>query len=136
MRPVQDFSCVVFAIGPGNKTPLVREPTKPAPLYWKCPGGKCEEGETPRQTAVREYFEETGLRIKEEWLILIATVEINKYGKKYTLYYFKVILYSFAYLSERGNEGEEVGIFDTDTLRNLPDLMPSHREQLLKAGLI
>jgi ADP-ribose pyrophosphatase YjhB (NUDIX family) len=136
MRPTRDFSCVVFAIGPGNMTPLVKEPTKPKPHYWKLPGGKCEEGETPRQTAVREFFEETGLRIKEEWLILIATVEINKYGKKYTLYYFRVILYSFMFLNERGNEGEVVGMFHTDTLKTLPDFMPSHCEQLLKAGLL
>jgi ADP-ribose pyrophosphatase YjhB (NUDIX family) len=136
MRPARDFSCVVSAIGPGNKTPLVKEPIKPAPHYWKCPGGKCEEGETPRQTAVREFFEETGLRIKEEWLILFATVEIDKYEKKYTLYYFRVILYSFAYLSDRGTEGEIVGTFDTNSLATMVDFMPTHREQLLKAGLL
>jgi mutator protein MutT len=29
--------------------------------YWEFPGGKCEEGESPDQTAARECLEETGL---------------------------------------------------------------------------
>ena len=31
------------------------------PGYWQSVTGSCEPGETPRQTAVREVFEETGL---------------------------------------------------------------------------
>jgi 8-oxo-dGTP diphosphatase len=32
--------------------------------YWNCPGGKMEKGETPRECAIREVKEETGLDVK------------------------------------------------------------------------
>jgi mutator protein MutT len=36
--------------------------------YWEFPGGKCEPGERPEQTAVRECLEETGLRVEVKGL--------------------------------------------------------------------
>lgn len=38
------------------------------------PGGKLEPGETPRQAAVREVFEESGLRIDEDDLLLLGRI--------------------------------------------------------------
>lgn len=53
------------------------EKTKPA---WQAgrlnyPGGKLEEGETPRQAAVRELQEETGLVVASECLAPIAVLK-------------------------------------------------------------
>jgi 8-oxo-dGTP pyrophosphatase MutT (NUDIX family) len=39
------------------------DPARPGERYWFTPGGGLEDGETRAQGAVRELFEETGLRV-------------------------------------------------------------------------
>ena len=39
--------------------------SKTGPGQWQLPGGKSEEGETPKETAIREVREETGLDLSE-----------------------------------------------------------------------
>lgn len=51
------FVMVVIAV-PGGKIPVVRDLSKPAPLYWKPPGGKSE----PEEDALLEF-----LSPKEVW---------------------------------------------------------------------
>jgi len=40
---------------------LVKRSNPPAEDLFAFPGGRCEEGETPEETAIRELVEETGL---------------------------------------------------------------------------
>ena len=51
--------------------PLVRNPKKPQPIFWKLPGGKGEGSETLTETATREIEEETGMKIPENLFELI-----------------------------------------------------------------
>ncbi len=41
-----------------------RPPGKPLEGYWEFPGGRIEPGETASQAAVRECWEETGIRVE------------------------------------------------------------------------
>ncbi|NQN68037.1 NUDIX hydrolase [Streptococcus suis] len=41
------------------------------PQYWDIPGSRVEENELPRDAAVRECFEETGILIEKENLTII-----------------------------------------------------------------
>ncbi|HEM6111464.1 TPA: NUDIX hydrolase [Streptococcus suis] len=41
------------------------------PRYWDIPGGRVEENELPRDAAVRECYEETGISIEKENLTII-----------------------------------------------------------------
>ncbi|MBD5117384.1 MAG: NUDIX domain-containing protein [Ruminococcaceae bacterium] len=45
-----------------------RHPDKPYPLYWECSGGSVVTGEMPIDGAVRELFEETGIKAEKEEL--------------------------------------------------------------------
>ena len=45
-----------------------RHPDKPYPLFWECSGGSVLAGEEPIDGAVRELFEETGIKAEKEEL--------------------------------------------------------------------
>jgi len=43
--------------------------------YWTVPGGIIDEGETPRQAAVREVFEEVGVHLDKHDLIFVIVAD-------------------------------------------------------------
>ena len=50
---------------------------------WGPPGGGVDKGETPKQAAVRETYEESGLRVKPEDLKLLIQRTKHDYGMIY-----------------------------------------------------
>ena len=64
----------------GKKILLLLRPDDPDikfPNMWSLPGGGSEEGERPVQTAFREAYEETGLRVDVGALKKIAVIETD-----------------------------------------------------------
>ena len=63
-------------------------PTIDYPGRWAVPGGAIEAGETPEQAAVREIAEETGYRIAQSALKLIAVRSDDRYGVPVQRHFF------------------------------------------------
>ncbi|MEU7068315.1 NUDIX domain-containing protein [Streptomyces sp. NPDC046161] len=72
--PMEPFSAEVWVTDPSFTHVLL---VKHRVRGWVPPGGKVEPGETPRQAAIRELGEETGLR--GELLPLPAAVAVRSY---------------------------------------------------------
>ncbi len=86
---------------------VVRDPHKPAPIYWKLPGGKSNFGETAEQCAVRELEEETGIVVNLEDLKMISKQEKGNHIKVF----FRVKTDCIDGLKQISDEDEEVKIF-------------------------
>lgn len=112
--------------------PLVKDPNKPLPHFWKLPGGKGEDDETPEESGVREMEEETGVIVPLE--LADAIYEEPRRGHDFHLIHAKVpFLKGF---KGRGVEGEIVRLFDLEEIKSLSDLMPSHRRILKEMGFL
>ncbi|HEX7724410.1 MAG TPA: NUDIX domain-containing protein [Candidatus Paceibacterota bacterium] len=109
--------------------PLVRDPKKPAPRYWKLPGGRSHGNETPEECAAREIDEELGLEIEIDDLHMIEQYDRGSH----TLTFFKLQLASLHGINAIGNEGEEIKVFAKYDLTKIPDLFPNHFEVIQKA---
>ncbi len=69
MPPIPSINvCPNLIVLRGEKILLLRR-AKWAPIwpdYWHCPTGSVEEHESPRETIIREAYEEVGLKVKPE----------------------------------------------------------------------
>ena len=103
--------------------PLVQDPTKPLPLYWKLPGGRDEDGETPLETGIRETDEEIGLRFLPSDLTLI----FEEPRKNHRFFLFVARPLALGQLRKRGSEGENVAVFSREEVKTMVDMHPDHR---------
>ena len=93
---------------------------------WEFPGGKVEEGETPKAALRRELGEELGLRVRGE-------KKVGTIRHAYTS--FSVTLHVFLVKTEevqvpaRSREGLPSGWFSAEEARNLP--MPAATVKIL-----
>jgi 8-oxo-dGTP diphosphatase len=87
---------------------------------WGLPGGGLEYGEHPEEAVIREVWEETGLRVCVERLLLVNTLRPDRVG----MYYLCRITGGTFYPSD------EVSEFAYFSLDNLPDVRSFDQDML------
>lgn len=111
--------------------PLIRDPKKPAPVFWKLPGGRGEESETARKCALREIEEEIGFILPNR----VMEVVYSEDKGNHVLTIFSVKLLTTPRMKIVGNEGEEIEMFSPREILEKNDFFPNHRkvvESILK----
>lgn len=104
--------------------PLVRDPKKPPPVFWKAPGGRSRAEETAEETAMREIKEEIGISISPDDLRPVH--KEDKGSHIVTLFVSKLMV--MPRIKSRGDEGEEIKIFPPREIAAMPDFFPNHRK--------
>jgi 8-oxo-dGTP diphosphatase len=73
---------------------LIERARDPYAGYWSAPGGKCEHGESPVDTVIREMHEETGLTIVNPTLRALQTSVDIAYPVQWNLWAFSATEFS------------------------------------------
>lgn len=129
--PVRPVVAVSVFIKSGSKVLLVKRRFDPGSGRWSIPGGLIELGETVREAALREVYEETGLTVKLGKLLNIVDY-IERDEKGAVRFHYILICFS-AYVEDTPSikpseevaeavwvEESEVLNYDiTDSLRTL-----------------
>ena len=115
----------VVAVTPSCDIPLVKD-SRLTPAYWKFPGGKGEASETAEECAVRELYQETGIRV--DYFDLEKIHEEDRGDHKFVL--FLVRLSYTPKINYFGDEGEWVEYFRFETILTMKDFHPKHQEYL------
>jgi 8-oxo-dGTP diphosphatase len=120
-RPIVAVLAVVLR---GERALIVRRSNPPMPGRWGFPGGVLELGETIAQGAMRELFEETGVKAEAAGpLTVIDTIDRDDGGR--VRYHYTLVAVIGSWQSGEGMPGDdadEVAWLTRDEIieRNLP----------------
>ncbi|TWF56883.1 NUDIX hydrolase [Neorhizobium alkalisoli] len=99
---------------------LIRRMNPPSADLFAFPGGRAEPGETPPETAVREFFEETGIAVRNP--VLFATYDLN--GDKDDKRHFFLSVFRVEADEDieaaAADDAADPGWFTVEEIRNLP----------------
>ena len=102
-RPIVGVLAVVLR---GDRALVVRRSNPPMPGRWGFPGGVLELGETVVQGAMRELFEETGIKAEAAGpLTVIDTIDRDEEGR--VRYHYTLVAVIGNWLSEEGAPGDD-----------------------------
>jgi ADP-ribose pyrophosphatase YjhB (NUDIX family) len=126
------YAVAVLVVAPQG-IPLIRDPKKPAPVFWKAPGGRSNANESAKSAAARELQEEIGVTVPEKDLAVVHEEDRGSH----VLVLFTAKLKALPGLKTRGDEGEEIRLFTPKEILTMPDLFPNHRrvfEKILRGS--
>ena len=83
------INCTGIVCFKGDEILLIRRGNPPRKGEWSIPGGKIEFGESETKAALRELYEETGIKASIEKKI--NQVEFNEEGFKYILHNYSAM---------------------------------------------
>ena len=103
-RPLLGVGAVVLR---GDKVLLVCRAQEPCKGEWTFPGGLVELGETLRQAAVRETYEETGVRIRAGEVLEVVDSLVKGSGARLRFHY-SIVDVVCRYISGSPRPGDDV----------------------------
>ncbi len=103
------------------------ENEKDFPGWYMLPGGKQESNETPLQAGIRETYEETGIKVGDPKLRVVATHNHNYRGKVYIVYIFSTTEFSGELV--QSDEGESMWV-KLESLMDDPKLYPDLKRHI------
>ena len=122
-----DYTAGVIVLLNIGHIPMVYEESKD----WKYPSGHKEFGERPEETACRELFEETGIKV----LPVDLKLAVREYRKTHWFYLFTTLTYDERGYKIFGNDGERNSIFTPKEILTNGNINRSHfrlTEKLLR----
>lgn len=126
MTEFKNYAVAIILETPSG-IPLVFDPHKPEPHFWKFPGGRNHPGETPGETAIRELKEETSVGIPPDALRLIHEEARGDPKGRHWFFLFWAKISNSVSISPHGAGGEMVKLFSLETIKTMPDFFPNHR---------
>ncbi|NOY68325.1 MAG: NUDIX hydrolase [Deltaproteobacteria bacterium] len=95
-----------------NRILLVKRSVEPKKGVWCLPGGFMENGENPEQGALRELFEETGLRGKVDFLLGVVSTPGTIYD---SILMTGFLVRAYTGKAKAGDDAEKAEWFSMDT---------------------
>lgn len=96
---------------------LIRRINPPWADWYAFPGGRAEPGETPEQTALREFFEETGIKARNP--VLLATYDLNGDDRHFFLSVFRIEA-DAGTEAIAADDAADAGWYSIEEIRTLP----------------
>ena len=120
LPPQPASSAILIRAG---KVLLIRRLNPPAADLYAFPGGRAEPGETPAETAIREFQEETGISVRNP--SLFATYDLkgeNDAPDKRTHFFLSVFLVEADNdtVALAADDASEAGWYSPDEILTLP----------------